>query len=459
MQLFSLGMDATMSRRPHRITLMALVMLVALLTGCVPTTPPSPTAALVSTSTPAPTATLTLLTLTVPVSTLVPTSTPRPTRTPRPTVVRKPTPTSVPVPEMFRPVIAISDVLSGTLEHLHASSDGALWLVTDWGVARLKDNTRTVYLADYQGMFAGIDVAGRVWVANQDASKMSAWDGTSWTTWAADAGWTPVAVGDGLYVNGGQGDKSGRTWFTTSQDVRVFDGRRWTVFTPKDMGMDKLPDDLMHEFRLTIWKDSQVWVTEGEVSGPGPFGGQGVRWFEGQSWHGADSPVASGYASGIAQDRSGRIWVGVERNLWRYDPTSEKWTRFALTGQVPFGQRRYVVSSVVLDSSGDPWVWLWLCGGASCDEWALYHIRNGVWTQVTQSPYYVPGPLIFDATGTPWLFGEGIARVAGDVLEPMASFYAGHVTVDASGRIWFVAKYQDRDVLWTLDAKANQLAQ
>ena len=448
-----------MNHRPHRITFMIPVVLVAFLTGCVPTTLPPPTAVFVLTSTPASTAIPTHLTLTVPVFTPIPTPTPKPTRTPRPTVTPKPTPTPVPVPEMFRPVIAISDVLSGTLEHLHASPDGALWLVTDRGVARLKDNIPTVYLADYQGMFAGIDVAGRVWVANQDASKMSAWDGTSWTTWAADAGWTPVAAGDGLSVNGGQGDTSGRIWFTTSRDVRVFDGRRWTVFTPKDMGMDKLPEDFMHEFRLTILKDSsQVWVTEGDVIGSGPFGGQGVRWFEGQSWHGADSPVASGYASGIAQDRSGRIWVGVEKDLWRYDPASEKWSSFAFTDKVPFGQRRYVVDSVVLDPSGDPWVWLWLCGGACCDEWALYHIRNGVWTQVTQAPYYVPGPLIFDATGTPWLFGEGVARVAGDVLEPMAYFYAGHVTVDAAGRIWFVAKYQGRDVLWTLDAKANQLA-
>ncbi len=357
---------------------------------------------------------------------------------------------------MFRPVIAISDVLSGTLEHLHASPDGALWLVTDRGVARLKDNTRTVYLAEYQGMFAGIDVAGRVWVANQDTSRMSAWDGASWTTWAADAGWTPVAAGDGLSVNGGQGDKSGRIWFTTSRDVRVFDGKRWTVFTPKDMGMDKLPEDLMHEFRLTILKDSsQVWVTECDVSGPGPSGGQGARWFDGRAWRGADSPAASGCALDNTQDRFGRVWLGVEENVWRYDPASEKWTRFALTGKVPFGRRRYVVSGIVLDPSGDPWAWLWLCGGASCDEWALYHIRNGVWIQVTQAPYFVPGPLIFDATGTPWLFGEGVARVAGDVLEPMAYFYAGHVTVDAAGRIWFVAKYQGRDVLWTLDAKAN----
>ena len=55
-------------------------------------------------------------------------------------------------------------------------------------------------------------------------------------------------------------------------------------------------EDLDIVFGVAILESGTVWVRECEWGGPGPFGGRGVRWFDG-SWHGADSPVASGCAT------------------------------------------------------------------------------------------------------------------------------------------------------------------
>lgn len=62
-----------------------------------------------------------------------------------------------------------------------------------------------------------------------------------------------------------------------------------------------------------------------------------------------------------------------------------------------------------------------------------------------------PNGLVFDAAGTPWLFGEALCRISGDVPEPVAPLYAQSVTVDATGRVWFVAWHKGQDVLEALD--------
>jgi ligand-binding sensor domain-containing protein len=77
-----------------------------------------------------------------PIPTRTPTITPTPTQTPTPTDTPTPSPTPTPLPAMFRPVTPVEDVLPGDFERLHASPDGALWLMTDQGVARLLDRQR-----------------------------------------------------------------------------------------------------------------------------------------------------------------------------------------------------------------------------------------------------------------------------------------------------------------------------
>jgi hypothetical protein len=365
---------------------------------------------------------------------------------------------------MVRPVTPIDEVLPGTVEalwnvYLQASPDGALWLITDQGVARLMDTAWSIYLTDFAGDLVGIDAANRAWVVSEDTSEISAWDGTSWTAYGADEGWLPIPLEDGYRdVGWGQSDASGQFWLATSRDVRAFDGERWTVFTREDMGMDPpLHDNLISGFEVAILSGGEVWVGECEGAA-GPLGGRGVRWFDGQTWHGADSPVASGCATAIVEDSSGRVWVGVEAGLWRYDPASEDWAQFTPPeppDPPPLGQWRYAaVPDIVPDPSGDLWMTFLMCGAASCDTLVLYHVHEGVWTQIR-----IPRPVtpVLDAAGTPWLFSlSAVFRVAGDVPELVANLYdVRSVTVDANGRIWFVARREGRDILWTLDTEAG----
>ncbi|MBN1976189.1 MAG: hypothetical protein JW918_02210 [Anaerolineae bacterium] len=439
-----------MRRFAKTIALVSLTFLLAI--ACMPTATPLPTnisifiptSEVTSTSTPS----LTPTSTSIP-PTLTPTS--RPTKTPAPTAT--PTSTPIPLPEMFHPAIPADEVLGG-IERLCSSPDGGLWAITEEGIAKLEDGSWSLYLSDYTGELAGIDSSGRVWVLGEDGGEISAWNGGDWTTYGADEGWTPLAESWYYYASGGQSDALGRLWFATSQDVRVFDGERWIVFSPEDMGMGPpVGEDLDIVFGVAILESGAVWVRECEWGGPGPFGGRGVRWFEGSVWHGADSPVASGCATEIVEDGAGNVWLGVEEKLWRYDPASGAWTEFA-PPEPPIDGRFGFLDSLAVDPSGDPWPMIVICGGASCyGNVALYHVHDGAWTQIGDvAEYDLQWGPFFGADGAPWVFwGWGVYRIVEDTPEFMAPLYARSVVTDGSGRVWFLAWYEGRDWLWMLD--------
>ena len=451
---------ACRGRGTARIPLLALVtILVACVSTGEPTARPSPakTAGTVSTET------------TVSTVTSVVTPSPLPSRTPTQSPAPEPTATPVPSPtgaavstslsDLIRPVVRADEEAFAGDRRLHASPDGSLWLASDRSIARLEDEAWRWHLIDFSGQLAGIDALGRVWVVSDDTTHIDVWDGASWTSYGAGHGWLPVPRQSGSpRVDWGDSDSSGRCALGTSQDVRVFDGKRWTVFSREEMGMaPPLDDHLVSVFEVRVSNGDEVWVGECEGTA-GPIGGQGVRWFDGQTWHGARSPVGTGCATALlVRDSAGeareRVWVGVEDALWCYHRPSRTWRQLTPpqpSDPPPLGQWRYAaVSHLLLGRHGDIWVTFLMCGAASCDTLTFYHVRNGDWTEIP-----LPGPVtpVLDETGTPWLFTcRAVFRVVGDkpdLVDDLQDIRS--VTRDATGRTWFLARHEGSDWLWTV---------
>jgi hypothetical protein len=381
-----------------------------------------------------------------------------PTRTKQRTLDSSPTAGRDPGP--FRLVRVVEEILPGSFVSLSADADGTLWLVTDTAVARGKDADMTVYLPGYSGTFVGVDQEERVWVTDEDFSQISAWNGETWSTYGMDEGWLPLDDGYSQYVSGGQSDPSGRVWFATSQDIRVFDGGRWMAYTPQELGMESLLNEEMdHVFYVTVLPNGMVWVGECDWSGPGPFGGGGVRWLDGQTWRGVSSAGASGCATGIVHDGLGRVWAGLDDNLWRYDPASDVWSKHPFPESPVAGMRFRFAHSLAVDPHEEVWPMLALCGGGSCyGDVVLYHLQEDAWNQIgstAEYDYYYWGP-VFDSTGAAWLrWEEGILRINNDAPEVVSSLPAVSGSRDAFGRIWIVAPYENRLALWLLEDMTN----
>ncbi len=310
----------------------------------------------------------------------------------------------------------------------------------------------------------GVDADGWAWIIDETGDAIYRQDAGGKRT-PADVGWVPIVNPHALQGRGVITDKQGNVWLATEQDVRVFDGNQWTIFTREAMGMPPVEwEDLLTEFTLTyVESQQQMWAGECDWGGPGPFGGGGARWFDGQGWRGAQSPVVSGCVTAIVADAEGRVWIGLQHGLVHlFDQISGKWREFTLPE--PAEYRRGYPVALSLGPDGAPWLLSALCGGASCDATrALYHLKGDTWIEVTGLRDYPEGliyqgptlPVLFDETGTPWFFmGMMAFRIVDNRLDqpPAAELNMWDATVDTAGRIWAIANTkEDSPALWVLE--------
>lgn len=346
---------------------------------------------------------------------------------------------------------------------LHTLPDGALCLITSEGYATYREGQWGTRLVDEGQTLVGVDASRRAWIFGETGDTIYVQD-TGGELIPADIGWLPILDPRALQGRGVVSDSQGNVWLATGQDVRVFDGAQWTVFTRETMGMPPAEwEDLLTEFTLTyVESQQQMWVGECDWGGPGPFGGSGARWFDGQAWRGAESPVADGCVNAITADAEGRVWIGMHHGLvYLFDQTSGEWREFLLPE--PEEYRRGYPAALSLGPDGAPWLLSALCGGASCDATrALYRLQGNRWIEVTGLRDYPEGliyqgltlPVLFDETSAPWFFmGMMAFRIVNNRLEqpPAADLNVWATTVDAAGKIWMVANtVNDEPALWVL---------
>ena len=327
----------------------------------------------------------------------------------------EPPPENAPLPPAaksvgpFRLVSALPPALSGDVVSLRVAPDGRPWVATTYGFA--------------------------------------VWQDGRWQTYPP----TDFRIQDLLPAPGGT------IWLAHDQGVFIFDGAGWTGLSLSDMGM-RPPLDPDKFIPYTLERaGTQVWVGRCDWVGPGPLGGD-VRWFDGTAWRGADSPVASSCVTTIREDGQGRVWVAANADLWQYDPAAGDWVQFA-PPEPPEGYRFGFISDLAFDPAGQPWPLYDICGGASCGQMteARYRLEDGAWVLVREEVSF-PQRLIFDDTGTPWLFvlGGAVHRFQGDPSADtlVAGFLADAVTTDAAGRVWVVGRQVDGETaVWVLETK------
>lgn len=383
-----------------------------------------------------------------------PTYTATTNQTPEPT----PTPTQSATPAgPFHPVDLEKELPSDLLSIIHAADNGTLWLLTEQDILILREEKWEVALSDLQGELIGVDASGLIWVMSTDGRSISSWDGNEWSTYAEESGW--VALHEYSFIKGSLiADHFDHIWIVTSEDLRNFDGQRWERFTPKDLGLShplEMEEDVLPDLHLKFLESSQqLWLGSCNWTGAGPIGGQGVLRYEGQTWREIDPMVSAGCTEVIEEDRLGRIWFGLDGDVWRYEPDTGLLDLFAAPPS-PFGGSDTFggVESIALDYDNLPWADFLLCGGGGCGFGTiLFRIDQDEWIEITQEDFSIH-TLVFGPYGRAWLLSPGgIFEIINNQPEIFIELpiIPNSAINNGAGQIWFLVKRGAGSELWTL---------
>ncbi|MFZ2096361.1 MAG: hypothetical protein WAV05_06955 [Anaerolineales bacterium] len=399
---------------------------------------------------------------------------PSPTTLPSSFTISPPTPTNFFPPtipatlvaentSLFQYVTSLSGFLSNSTGELQvrAIDDGSVWIITSPTIVRWDGQALKVVLSDDEGMLAAVDDSGKSWVLNSDTGEIAAWQDNQWTTYTTESGWTSVGT---FEINWWApapwkiSTSADRTlWVPMERDVRAFNGTSWSIYTMEDMGFPVLEiEDISIVHCLATLEDRvDVWVGECYYSGPGLMGGGGVRWFDGQSWHGLDAPIGSQCVSAMEVDQQGNVWLGAYDSVWQYAYTGQAWREYSLPENLLSGFNFTHPRQLIVDQVGDVWVMMQMCGGASCDgPINLYRIHDGEWSLIVEAEYWSSSfkQLILDGDGQAWLFwDEMVYRLDVWPLESLTSIAARGVDEGSDGSIWVVAGSGDDISLQVLE--------
>ncbi|MCU0520812.1 MAG: hypothetical protein MUF84_08985, partial [Anaerolineae bacterium] len=306
------------------------------------------------------------------------------------------------------------------------------------------------------------DSAVRVWTAGEAGDQVTVWSGRASRIMGTESGWTPAGtisralpyatVSERLITDG-----RGWSWLATSHDVRAFDGGRWRVFSPEEAGFTPSAEmvDMGFGFRfrdVAIDSTGDVWVSDCAWGGPGPVG-QGARWYDGATWDGqTSSVVGSGCIEDIEVDVAGRIWLGINGDLWRYSP-GEGWEQFThpedeLGEDLRWG---YIID-VVLGGEETAWVTMAPCGGASCDtgSYHLYRVRGGEWALMSSAGI---ADVAVDSSGNGWIcVGNALYRVTAGEMAPAYDEGAFACRLESDGKRYTWLWQPDVAGLWIHDS-------
>lgn len=460
----------------------ALIVLVLALAGCMSATAitvtPGTTVTPASTTpggavTAPPPATLARSTAPRGASAQPPSRTPRPSATPtarpaqptRPSRTPAPAATAVVTSGPFRLVVTIDPAVDGFVYGLRPdpAAPGHLQVITEHGymTVRMADGHTWSQAAYPYAVVIGVDAAGFIWMLRDDGDAIYATDGMSDRAYGPESGWTPVEDYRELAGNGviDDPDAPGVMWLATDQDYRRLDGGRWTTFTRDDMGMAAPEtEDMFPRYDMTVLgTPPRLWAFGCDWGGPGPAGGPGARWLEGDTWRGADSPVASGCITEVVADSMGRVWVARHAGLWRFDPASAEWEQHTIPAPSGVRSLGYTIE-LPIDPAGNPWPLMSICGGASCEAGTVrLRLAGGQWTQVPEpgEVFDYDNHVAFDSEGTPWLFvlGETYRMENGAWVE-VAGFGVGLIARDAEGQLWVLGGPDDGPIgIWKLQAQ------
>lgn len=305
-------------------------------------------------------------------------------------------------------------------------------------------DNRWQFYTTYAGQFKGIDDSGRVWLFRQNG-LISTIDGANHQViYNQNSGWPAVDWVEDMVL-----DSSGRVWFLTAADIRRLEGEQWLIIHFAEAGLGVTESESI-EPTYQLLSNGSIWLSQCNWAGPGPAGGLGVRWFDGTTWQGDDSPLAEECIFTMVSSAPDDVWFGGQQAIWHYQ--AGQWQQISFP-TAPAGSNGFgFVSHLSIDSTNTPWPILSLCGGASCFAGELLYTLNATnWQQIEGWNGLYPAIIQADQQGNKWIFNNGgIYQWQNNQLTVWPDLIPVKVPAGNQTPLWFAAQYENQLLLWKM---------
>lgn len=326
----------------------------------------------------------------------------------------------------------LQGLIDNVINVIYNDRNGNMWLGTDGGVIKYDGKWFTSYTTR-QGLHSNEvisiieDRKGNLWFGHYVGGGVSVFNGESFSYFSN----VPALVDD--YVWSIFEDSHGCIWFgTTSSGVFKFDGKT-VVRYGRNQGFADSVFDIAEDVNHCIW-----FVT-----------GSRVCRFNGESFvflFNKTGLCPNKYVNSLLLDKSGNIWFGSSKGVYRYDGTS------LLRYSKQSGLSDDVVSAIYQDSKGNLWFGTDVGGVSKFDGEYFSHItmKDGLTNNTVFS-------IAEDNGGNMW-FGTwtgGLCKYSGDLFthlttnEGLPENNILALLEDQDGSIWMgtwdngLCKYRD----------------
>lgn len=302
----------------------------------------------------------------------------------------------------------------------------------------------------------GVDNDSTFWYIIEKSNSIFRWDGANTSEFRKENGWIlpakfftpPLPTRHSFFLTEGK-----NVWLATSNDVRLFNGSTWRIFTANEIGI-QLPMKAGIQSAFTISHDpstGNIWVAACYWKGNQWIGGTSPFQFDGKSWHRTEFPVENICVTNLSIGNNGNILLTTPVSLWEYN--GQEWAEVSLPS-TDAGSRNttFRFDSMWTDKFENQWVIGSIIKPSGVvEQHILYQYENQNLFRIASFKGLLPPRIFFSSIAYSIAFTEKqLYQVTPTGMELLSEHFFDLIAQDETGNIWLISDTKTRPVLWQL---------
>lgn len=330
------------------------------------------------------------------------------------------------------------------------------FLTGTYGLAILDLSKNETFIKRLRNTPIGVDNDSNIWYIIEKSNSIFRWDGANTSEFREENGWIlpakfftpPLPTRHSFFLTEGK-----NIWLATSNDIRLFNGSRWRIFTANEIGI-QLPWKAGIQSVFTISHDpstGDIWVAACYWKGNQWIGGTSPFQFDGKSWHRTEFPVENICVTNLSIGNNGNILLTTPDSLWGYN--GQEWTEISLPS-TDAGSRNttFRFDSMWTDKFENQWLLSSIIKPSGVvDQHILYQYKNQNLSRFASFKGLLPPRIFSKSFEYSIAFNEKqLYQVTPTGMELLSEHFFDLIAQDETGNIWLISDTKTRPVLWQL---------